>query len=81
MSDVNHHYTKTLYRHGAAAARRAHNPEDTRSKRVAGIIHHLHRCIKALAQPSNNPKDKQSGSETNKQSGDGLIVNMGRILC
>ncbi len=41
MSDVNHHYTKTLYRHGAAAARGAHNPEDTRSKRVAGIIHHL----------------------------------------
>ena len=26
-----------LYRHGAGAARRAHNPEVTRSKRVAGI--------------------------------------------
>ena len=50
MSDVNHHYTKTLYRHGAEAARRAQNPEDTRSKRVAGIIHHLHRCFEALAQ-------------------------------
>ena len=29
-------------RHGAEAARRAHNPEVTRSKRVAGIIHHSH---------------------------------------
>ena len=27
-----------LNRHGAEAARRAHNPEVTRSKRVAGII-------------------------------------------
>ena len=27
----------TVRRHGAAAARGAHNPEDTRSKRVAGI--------------------------------------------
>ena len=44
----------TLNRHGAAAARAAHNREDTRSKRVAGI-HHItsHRCIKALEQPLN----------------------------
>jgi len=28
-----------LHRHGAEAARRAHNPEVTRSKRVAGILH------------------------------------------
>ena len=27
-----------FYRHGAGAARGAHNPEVTRSKRVAGII-------------------------------------------
>ena len=28
-----------LHRHGAEVARRAHNPEVTRSKRVAGILH------------------------------------------
>ena len=28
-----------LYRHGAEAARRAHNPEVTGSKPVAGILH------------------------------------------
>ena len=31
--------TVTVYRGGAEAARRAHNPEVTRSRRVSGIIH------------------------------------------
>ena len=31
--------TETHYRHGAGAARRAHNPEVTGSKPVAGILH------------------------------------------
>ena len=31
--------TETHYRHGAEAARRAHNPEVTGSKPVAGILH------------------------------------------
>ena len=31
--------TVTVYRHGAEAARRAHNPEVTGSKPVAGILH------------------------------------------
>ena len=30
--------TATLHRRGAEAARRAHNPEVTRSRRVAGIL-------------------------------------------
>ena len=41
-------------RHGAAAARRAHNPEVTGSKPVVGIQPITsHRCIKALEQPLN----------------------------
>ena len=41
-------------RHGAEAARGAHNSEVTRSKRVAGIqIITSHQCIKALEQPLN----------------------------
>ena len=32
------HSNKTLYRGGAGAARGAHNPEVTRSRRVSGII-------------------------------------------
>jgi len=36
---------KLFYRHGAGAARRAHNPEVTRSKRVAGILqNHINIC-------------------------------------
>ena len=31
--------TVTVYRGGAEAARRAHNPEVTRSRRVSGILH------------------------------------------
>ena len=31
----------TVRRHGAAVARGIHNPEGTRSKRVAGIYHHI----------------------------------------
>ena len=37
-----------VYRHGAEAARVAHNHEVTRSKRVAGIIIISHQCIMAL---------------------------------
>jgi len=36
------------HRHGAEAARGAHNPEVTGSKPVAGIHHTSHWCIKAL---------------------------------
>ena len=43
-----------LNRYGAAAARRAHNPEVTGSKPVVGIQPITsHRCIKALEQPLN----------------------------
>ena len=35
LTTLNEH---TIHRHGAGAARRAHNPEVTRSKRVAGIL-------------------------------------------
>ena len=47
-------FSVQINRHGAEAARGAHNSEVTRSKRVAGI-HYItsHRCIKALEQPSN----------------------------
>ena len=50
----------TFYRHGAGAARRAHNPEVTRSKRVVGIFIHSHRCIKALRALSKNTQDQQN---------------------
>ena len=40
--------SSTFHRHGAEAARVAHNHEVTRSKRVVGIFHTSHRCIKAL---------------------------------
>ena len=36
-----HYSNPLLNRHGAEAARRAHNPEVTRSKRVAGIYLHI----------------------------------------
>jgi hypothetical protein len=45
-------HTNPLYRHGAGEARGAHNSEDTRSKRVAGIIINSHQCIKALRAPT-----------------------------
>ena len=50
----------TFYRHGAGAARGAHNSEVTRSKRVAGIIINSHRCIKALRAPFKNTQDQQN---------------------
>jgi hypothetical protein len=37
-SDFKQASKHTIHRHGAEAARGAHNSEDTRSKRVAGII-------------------------------------------
>ena len=40
LSDVKHEQ-HNFNRHGAGEARGAHNSEVTRSKRVAGIIHHL----------------------------------------
>ena len=39
---------RSFHRHGAEEARGAHNSEVTRSKRVAGIYHTSHWCIKAL---------------------------------
>ena len=63
MSSLRRKYSftqTTFYRHGAGAARRAHNPEVTRSKRVAGIIINSHRCIKALRAISENIQDQQN---------------------
>ena len=38
LSDVKHS-TTNFHRDGAVAARRTHNPEVTRSRRVPGILH------------------------------------------
>ena len=48
LSKTNSFTQPKVYRHGAEAARVAHNHEVTRSKRVAGIIIISHQCIKAL---------------------------------
>ena len=60
-------------RHGAGAARRAHNPEVTRSKRVAGIIHHSLPVFQDTKCTKVRLRDL-------KQSGYGLIENMRRSL-
>ena len=62
MSSLRRKYSSTqttFYRHGAEAARGAHNPEVTRSKRVVGIIIKSHRCIKALEQSPRTPSNTQ----------------------
>ena len=48
LSKTNSFTQPKVYRHGAEAARVAHNHEVTRSKRVAGIIIISHQCIMAL---------------------------------
>jgi hypothetical protein len=56
LSDVKHEQ-HNFNRHGAEAARRAHNPEVTRSKRVAGII--SLRSFYRSDQPTNQPNQTQ----------------------
>ena len=44
-------------RNGAGAARGAHNSEVTRSKRVSGIIHHLHQVFQDTKRPKVRLRD------------------------
>ena len=62
MSSLQRKYSfiqSIFYRHGAEAARGAHNSEDIGSKPIVGIIIKSHRCIKAL---------EHSSKTTNKQT-------------
>ena len=56
--DVKRSKKPTLYRHGAEAARGAHNSEDIGSKPIAGIIHQF------ASVHQGTSKTKKSGSET-----------------
>ena len=60
-------FSVQINRHGAEAARGAHNSEVTRSKRVVGI-HYVtsHRCIKALEQPNRHGAEAARGAHNSE---------------
>ena len=60
-------------RHGAAEARRAHNPEDIRSKRIAGIFQ-----FGSFKETARGPP--LVGLSDIKQSGYGLVVRFNAHL-
>ena len=62
-------------RHGAAEARRAHNPEDIRSKRIAGIFQ-----FGSFKETARGTYVHLVGLSDIKQSGYGLVVRFNAHL-
>jgi hypothetical protein len=63
-----------FHRHGAEAARGAHNSEVTRSKRVAGIYHTSHWCIKALEHLITGMAERKRAWLTNHETYDRNVL-------
>ena len=72
LSDAKHS-NKTIYRHGAAEARGAHNSEDIGSKPIAGIIQQLASVHQGIRANTNHQtiQNEKSGSETLNRVGIG----------